>query len=459
VVKTEEFQREEFAAGIWNLEPEAILMSDINSGSVLSSWFEGASQRALSLLSELIRIPTVNPYSGDPDPSGEAAGQVFVAEQMRKLGASTESLPVPADVYKQGGIHGPRERSWQKRENVVGRFQFGSGRTRIIFNAHMDTIGASDYQGDPFSGKIEGDLIYGRGSSDCKCGLASGLLAIEALRTVESDLDCQIIFQSVVDEECNGAGAGTLACCLAGLKGDYAIVLDGSAGMIYAGCLGIATAEVSVTGRSGHGSIGGVSALEKLLIVKKAIDIFTEERRGRDPEVAVNVGVLNCGIAPWVVPNSGFMAVNINYDFNEALASQKAGLGFCGAEVRARFEELITATCADDPWLSKNPPKIVWVKDVQPFSIERDPQIDPAAKLIDAASDGFRSAWGRDVTVSDLPAWCDASHLCRIGKMPVVGMGSGQPGASHTATEYNCGMNVLQTANAVAQTVLRLGKA
>ena len=36
---------------------------------------------------ELVRIPTVNPYSGDQKPSGESAGLAYIEEYCRKYGA------------------------------------------------------------------------------------------------------------------------------------------------------------------------------------------------------------------------------------------------------------------------------------------------------------------------------------------------------------------------------------
>ena len=54
-----------------------------------------------------------------------------------------------------------------------------------------------------------------------------GLVVVEALLKHGGGLNGRIVFESVVDEECNGGGAGTLACCEAGITGDVAICLDG----------------------------------------------------------------------------------------------------------------------------------------------------------------------------------------------------------------------------------------
>jgi acetylornithine deacetylase len=408
-------------------------------------------------LVSLVRIPTVNPYSGDPDGSGEAEGQRFLERLMRAAGGRAERLPVPADVYERAGVLGPRGRSFAGRENLIGRFTFGSdaGPT-LVFNGHMDTVGASDYDGEPFGGRREGDLVHGRGASDCKGGLVAGLFALRALRESGAELSGEIVFESVVDEECSGAGAGTLACCLAGIKGRAAIVLDGTAGRILTGCQGIATLEAAVRGRAGHGSTGGVSAVEKILLVKAAVDRLTAERRGTRPDAAVNIGVLRAGLAPWVVPNRGFLSANVNYEHAEAAESEAAGRGFSGALVRERFERLLAEVAAADPWLAEHPPELVWTKDVPPYRLSDSPAAPVRDELLAAARRGFEMAWGRPGEAGELRAWFDGSHLSRIGGMPTLAMGAGEPGTSHTSTEFNRISNVKRTAGAVALAALQL---
>ncbi len=422
----------------------------------LVSYLEGCRDRAGSMLAELVRIPTVNPYSGDADPSGEAAGQEFAAERMKQLGAETRFIAVPVDVYSRAGIIGPRDRDWANRPCVVGRFVFGSGGTKVVLNAHMDTIGVTGYQGEPFAGSIDDGVVQGRGASDCKSGIVAGLLAVEALQQSGVDLDCEILFESVIDEECNGGGAGTLACCYDGVLGDYCLVLDGYSGAIYPSCQGICTADISVVGRAGHGCLGGVSAIEKLLVVKSVIDRLAAERAKTHPEARANIGVLRAGTAPWTVADTGFLSVNINYTYGEAVESERSRKGFGGAILREQLEGLITQACEADEWLREHLPEIIWMKDVPPFRIADCGDEAGCERLLTVAQDSYRQAWGVDADVAELAAWGDASHLARVGKMPTVGMGAGKLGTAHTSVEHNAVENVIKTAMATALTVLKL---
>jgi putative selenium metabolism hydrolase len=58
--------------------------------------------------------------------------------------------------------------------NVLGRL--GSGPRVVAFDAHVDTVGISNptqWRFDPFRGVVSGGILYGRGASDQKGGLAA----------------------------------------------------------------------------------------------------------------------------------------------------------------------------------------------------------------------------------------------------------------------------------------------
>jgi len=68
---------------------------------------EAGRDRIVSLCRDLVRINTVNPYSGDAEPGGERAGQEYLAARLRDLGARVELFDCPADIYQRTGILGP----------------------------------------------------------------------------------------------------------------------------------------------------------------------------------------------------------------------------------------------------------------------------------------------------------------------------------------------------------------
>lgn len=75
--------------------------------------------------------------------------------------------------------------------NVIGRM--GHGRRILAIDAPMDTVDAGNrdnWEFDPFSGKIEGGYVFGRGMVDQKggaAGLIRGLMSSSINSTNQPD--------------------------------------------------------------------------------------------------------------------------------------------------------------------------------------------------------------------------------------------------------------------------------
>lgn len=389
---------------------------------------------------QLIAIPTVNPYSGDDSAGSEAAGQDWVQDKFQAMGAQVSRIAVPEDVYDRAGIIGPQGRSWKGRENVIAQWTIGNGDGPVILiNDHMDTVGTQGMTIDPFDPKIKDGKIYGRGTSDTKGNLVMGMVAVKALlesvpqfaRTPNGALNGRIIFQSVVDEECSGAGAGTLACCLAGVTGDMAIVLDGGGGNIVNGCNGVATASLGIQGQAGHNALGNsVNAIDKAILVKQVVDVFAQAHLTQFPTCRTNVGVMRAGTQPSIVPDAAELQINFSYAVEDAQATYDKTGQWNGNEFRQRFTNTIANELACDAWLKDHPVKVGWIKDMYPFFC------DPTEPVLQLAQQTASAVAGRVVEIAPMHAWFDASHMARQLHIPVFGFGHGEPACSHAAVEY-----------------------
>ncbi|MGQ0571136.1 MAG: M20/M25/M40 family metallo-hydrolase, partial [Armatimonadota bacterium] len=107
----------------------------------IASIDEGES---VAFLQDLIRLCSVNP-PGDEAPVAEA-----VAGKLKKHG-----VPVDLDHFAPN------------RANAVGRLR-GNGKPAIVLSGHLDTVasGETPWERDPFSGKLAGGRIWGRGAAD-----------------------------------------------------------------------------------------------------------------------------------------------------------------------------------------------------------------------------------------------------------------------------------------------------
>ena len=412
---------------------------------------EQLGDRAVQLAQALVRANTVNRHSGDAHPGNEMNGQRIIHPLLAELGADIEQFDCPPDIYRQMGVLGPRDRDFSDRPNLVASLAYGASGPTIIIQAHMDTVGVTGMTlADPFSGTVEDGVLWGRGSSDMKGGMAAAVTALQAHHDVRRELHGRILFASVVEEESNGSGAGALSVIQRASDGflfggayrpaaangsnrlaDMAICTDGTGPQIYRGYGGVLTVDVHVEGRAGHAAgTGSVSAIEKALVVKQAIDQYKSERERAGPGRNVNLGLFRGGTHPAVVAGHAIMSLNMSYAYTDAVAADEAGGGFGYLPGRQRFESLIHERCNADEWLRDHPPVVDWIKDLIPFEL-------PASDgLVQHLATTHRRILGQEPAIGTNPAWSDACYLPRFGSTPAVCFGAGSPGQAHSADEH-----------------------
>jgi len=394
-------------------------------------YVDNMEEEMIQLACDLVRINTVNPYSGDEPTGSEAEGQDRLRKALVPYDSQIDLFEPPADIYDRMGIIGPKGRKFAGRPNLVATFQFGEGGRTLILNDHIDTVGVSTMSIPPFSGEIRDGKIWGRGTSDSKGCLVAAVWAAAALSTYGDRLQGKLILESVVDEECNGSGAGTLACCDRGYRGDAAIVVDGAGLSIIHGVGGVVTVDLKVFGREGHAAEpGSINAIDKAFVVKEGIDAFKSSRREQAPRYPVNLGVFHAGSVPAVVPGEAALSVNICYTHDEAVRSRQAGNRHEGQQVFDDFCTSIRSREAGDAWLAEHPSEINWVKDLIPFSLPAD------HSLVEHLASCHTEICGTPPRREILVAWTDASYFWNRADTPVVLYSPGAKNVAHAAVEY-----------------------
>ena len=142
----------------------------------------------------------------------------------------------------------------------------------------MDPGDASAWSRDPFSGEVEGDLLYGRGSCDMKGGLVSHLAALDALSELGVELRGDVSVAATVGEE-NG-GLGALSTVLRGYRADAALITEPTRLALVPAQGGSLVFRLEVPGRSAHAAVRdeGVSALEKFMPIFEELGKLEDER-------------------------------------------------------------------------------------------------------------------------------------------------------------------------------------
>jgi acetylornithine deacetylase len=219
--------------------------------------------KLIKLLKDLVKIDSVNP-SLVPGAVGEAEIADYLREWMTSLGLDTKLTMVEPG-----------------RPNVVGILKGTGGGKSLMFNGHIDTVGADYMTIDPFEPRIDGNKLYGRGSFDMKGGLVASMTAVEAIVESGVELSGDVVLAGVCDEEFASIGTEHL---MKDLRVDAAIIGEPTGFNIQIAHKGFAWIDVVTHGFAAHGSAYkvGVDAIAKMghvLIGLEALESLLMEDR------------------------------------------------------------------------------------------------------------------------------------------------------------------------------------
>ena len=151
--------------------------------------------------------------------------------------------------------------------NILGRI--GKGKHIIAMDGHVDTVGVGNpdnWNHDPFKGKRENDIIYGRGATDMKGAMAAMVYAGKIIKRLNLEDDYTLYITGTVQEEdCDGL------CWQYIIKEDkilpeIVVIAEPTNLQIYRGQRGRMEFEVITEGLSSHGAAPerGVNAIYKM---------------------------------------------------------------------------------------------------------------------------------------------------------------------------------------------------
>lgn len=150
----------------------------------------------VSLLADLVRIPSVNPMGRQV--SGEIYYEHRVTDYLQqlfqKLNLSWERHPVAP-----------------LRDNIIVRVDGDRSPERggpiLMFEAHQDTVPVEGMTIEPFSGEVRDNRLYGRGSCDIKGGLAAMIATVARLAAEKPKGRPTVVLACTVNEEHGFTGA------------------------------------------------------------------------------------------------------------------------------------------------------------------------------------------------------------------------------------------------------------
>ena len=375
-------------------------------------------------LSELVRIPS---RTGEEGPAQE-----YVKKLYDSLGADVRSFEANDGKIRKHSRLPPSLFSFKGRPNVVAVLKGKPSARSLILNGHVDVVPVepeSSWSASPWSGKIKGDRLYGRGSCDMKAGLIINYYALKCLLDAGLTPEGTLTLESVIEEESQGGG-GTLACLIEGYTADGTVVTEPSGETVELAASGVHWFRVKVKGNPAHASMAqaGANAIYKMNRLCDVIRQLGETRarenhhplieRSAGRSCTLNIGRYRAGDWPSTVAAWAELDCRIGHVPGEKTE-----------HVRQQVEDTISRAADADEWLKDHHPEIEW------FGIQSEPwEQDPDHPLVKEFLSCARRVLRRPIAISGSTACTDTQHMPNFKQPALVFGPSG--GNIHGLDEY-----------------------
>ncbi|MPQ99284.1 ArgE/DapE family deacylase [Modestobacter sp. I12A-02628] len=402
---------------------------------------------AVDRLRDLVTVPSVGGTAAESDV------QLLMSGWLRELDADVDhwsiDLAAAATADDAPGQEVLREEAWGLVGTLPGSGDEQDTAPALVFCGHVDVVPAGElalWPGDPYTPRVSGGALHGRGACDMKGGLAAALAAMHAVHRSGVRLRRPLALHSVVGEEDGGLGAwATLA---RGHLGDACVIPEPTAGAVVTANAGALTFRLEVTGRAAHGATreAGVSAVELFLHLYQSLVQFESSRQGDTDErfrgihhpYGLSIGRVQSGEWASTVPD-------------RLVADGRYGvrLGEPVESARAAFETCVARVSAAHPWLAEHPVRVDWIGGS--FASGELPQLSP---LLPAVQGAVTQVGGGAAPERAAPYGSDLRLYTAAG-VPTLQFGPGDVTLAHAPRESVPVDDVLTTARALALLAVR----
>ncbi len=163
--------------------------------------------------------------------------------------------------------------------NILGRI--GSGKNVIAMDAHIDTVEVGNeklWKVDPFGGVVSDGVIYGRGASDQKAGMAAMVYGARIMKEEGLLGDFTLyVTGTVMEEDCDGL-CWRYIIKEDGIIPDYVVITEPTNLNIYRGHRGRMELQIRTSGLSCHASAPerGINAIYRMSRIIQQIEVLNE---------------------------------------------------------------------------------------------------------------------------------------------------------------------------------------
>jgi tripeptide aminopeptidase len=359
-------------------------------------WFRSHESRFAESQLEVARIAA--------PPFGEATRSAWLADRFREIGLNHVETDKVGNVF---AVHP------------------GYGNRYVALSAHIDTVFPAT---TPLNVRQQGTRLYGPGVSDNGAGIAAMLAVAEALQSARITHALPFVFIGNVGEEGEGDLRG-MRHVFATLPWKnaiaYSIVVDGAGSdTVVAEALGSRRFEVIVRGPGGH-SWSDFGAPNPIIVLSRAIDVFSLTPVPGSPKTTFNVGVIRGGTSVNSIPESASMRVDLRSTSMAEIDRLERALRSALERAVATENQLAPSRTARKPQGIQS--EVVEIGNRPAGELAQDARILKVIRAVDAHL-------GNVAQVQR--ASTDANIPLSLGREAIAIGGGGSGGGAHTLQEW-----------------------
>ena len=337
-------------------------------------------------------------------PFGEKTRGDWLADRFRELGL------IDVHVDDVGNVLGVRP---------------GFGSRFVALSAHIDTVFPA---ATPLDIRQQGSRLYGPGVSDNGAGIAAMLAIVSVLGSARITHGLPFLFIGNVGEEGEGDLRGMRHVFATPRWRDaiaYNVIVDGAGSdTIVAEALGSRRFEVIVRGPGGH-SWSDFGAPNPIIVLARAIEIFSQTPTPTTPKTTFNIGVIRGGTSVNSIPELASMRVDLRSTSMTEIDRMERSL-------RTSLDQVIAAEnrSASQNGIRKQPlvqSEVVEIGNRPAGELARDARLLRVIRAVD-------SQLGNTAQVQR--ASTDANIPLSLGREAIAIGGGGSGGGAHTLQEW-----------------------
>jgi acetylornithine deacetylase/succinyl-diaminopimelate desuccinylase-like protein len=360
------------------------------------AWFRAHESRLAEYQMEVARIAA--------PPFGEAARSAWLADRFREIGLSAVEIDKVGNVF---AVHP------------------GYGNRYLALSAHIDTVFPA---ATPLNIRQQGARLYGPGVSDNGAGIVAMLAIAHALQTARIPHALPFVFIGNVGEEGEGDLRGmrhVFATPRWNSAIAYSIVVDGAGSdTVVAEALGSRRFEVIVRGPGGH-SWSDFGAANPIIVLARAVDVFSQTPVPGSPKTTFNVGVIRGGTSVNSIPESASMRVDLRSTSMAEIDRLEGALRLALERSVRRENESAAGHAARKPQLVQS--EVVEIGNRPAGELAPDSRVFKVIRAVDAHL-GNAAQVQRASTDANIPL--------SLGREAIAIGGGGSGGGAHTLQEW-----------------------